>query len=60
MGKQQEKRSLSYQQLMSGNRREIESLAEADMLDDATLRRAAHLGRFFEQLEPQAPIPICK
>jgi len=57
MSKQQEKRSLSYKQLMSGNRREIESLAEADRLDDATLRRAAHLGRFFEQLGASGPNP---
>jgi hypothetical protein len=60
MSEQRKKRSLSYGQLLSGDRAEIESLADADMLDDATLSRAAHLGRFFEMLGPQAPIPICK
>ena len=60
MSKQQEKRSLSYEQLMSGNRAEIEKLGDADMLDDATLRRAAHLGRFFEQLGASAPNPDLK
>jgi hypothetical protein len=58
MSNQHEKRSLSYEQLMRRDHRaEIEKLADADMLDDATLSRAAHLGRFFEKLRAAGPNP---
>ena len=56
-----EQRSLSYEELARANRDELERLAEADLLDDATRARCAHLARFFERVRQMGPaeLKIC-
>jgi hypothetical protein len=47
--------SLSYEDLSRASREELELLAEADLLDDATRARCAHLARFFEKICQMGP-----
>jgi hypothetical protein len=47
--------SLSYEELSRAGRDELERLAQADLLDQATLARCAHLARFFERLRQMGP-----
>lgn len=55
------KRSFSYEELMSRwGRPEIEELAKAGMLTDATLARVVHLLRFFERTANACPNPDLK
>lgn len=58
MKKQQ---SLTYEELSRANRDDLERLAEAGLLDDATRARCAHLARFFERLRQMGPpeLKIC-
>jgi hypothetical protein len=53
--------SLSYEELSRANLDELERLAEADLLDDATRFRCAHLARFFEKIRKMGPaeLKIC-
>ena len=55
MKKQQ---SLSYEELSRASRDELERLAEADLLDDFTRARCAHLARFFELLSHMGPTEL--
>ena len=44
-------RSMSYQELFdTGDFAKIEQLIDDGLLDDATLKRCAHIRRFFERL----------
>ena len=59
------KRSLSYEQLMKGGLAKVKRLlADADMLDDklddTTLARIAHIGRFMARLGNAMPNPKLK
>ena len=47
-------RSLSYEEILQGQE-EVERLAVAKLLDDATLARIAHLGRFFSRIAELCP-----
>ena len=47
--------SLLYEELSRAGRDELERLAKADLLDQATLARCAHLARFFERLRQMGP-----
>jgi hypothetical protein len=49
------KLSLSYEQLLAMHLDHLERLAEDKKLDDATLARAEHLGRFFGRLGEMGP-----
>jgi len=42
--------SLSYEQITPMKQEELEKLATAGLLDDETLARIAHLGRFFTRI----------
>jgi hypothetical protein len=50
--------SLSYEELVRASRDELERLAVADLLDDATRSRCAHLARFFERLSHMGPAEL--
>jgi hypothetical protein len=50
--------SLSYEELSRASRDELERLDSADLLDDATLARCAHLARFFERLSHMGPAEL--
>lgn len=52
------KRSISYEDLGKVDQTELERLARAGMLDDATLGRIAHLGRFLGRLGSLAPTDL--
>jgi hypothetical protein len=56
------KQSLSYDELMSGKVAydEIERLADARLLDDATFVRLAHIGRFSERIRNATADPDLK
>jgi hypothetical protein len=47
--------SLSYEELVRASRDELERLANADLIDDATRTRCTHLARFFERLSHMGP-----
>jgi hypothetical protein len=47
--------SLSYEELSRANRDELERPAEANLLDDATRARCAHIARFFEKVRHMGP-----
>ena len=52
------KRNLSYRQLAEGGLAKVKELAEADRLDEldeATLARCAHFGRFFGRVGNAVP-----
>jgi hypothetical protein len=55
-------RSFSYAELTSGkvSYEELEKLAETGMLDETTMARARHLGRFFERVAKAIPNPDLK
>ena len=55
MTKRQEQISLSYEQIVNGRRTHIEQLAEADLMDDETRARLAHLGRFYQTISRKMP-----
>jgi hypothetical protein len=44
--RKKKKRSLSYEEIEKMPMPELEQLADAGILDDETLARVAHLGRF--------------
>ena len=48
-------RSLSYETILKMQPEEIGRLAAAKLLDDATLARIAHLGRFFTRVGELCP-----
>jgi hypothetical protein len=50
--------SLSYEELVRASCDELERLANADLLDDATRMRCAHLARFFERLSHMGPAEL--
>ena len=47
--------SLSYEEISGTQPEELERLAVAGLLDDATLARIAHLGRFFSRIVELCP-----
>ena len=47
--------SLSYEELSRAGRDELERLAKADLLDDTTRARCAHLARFFDRIRQMGP-----
>jgi hypothetical protein len=49
------KRSLSYEEIMRTGLPEMERLAEANLIDDATRMRCVHIGRFFERVGSMIP-----
>ena len=49
------KQSLSYEEISATQPEELERLAVANLLDDATLARIAHLGRFFARIAELCP-----
>jgi hypothetical protein len=49
------KQRLSYEEISSTQPEELERLALARLLDDATLARIAHLGRFFARIAELCP-----
>ena len=53
------KLSFSYEQLISGevSQARLHELIEADKLDEATIGRALHIGRFLAKLENSVPNP---
>jgi hypothetical protein len=56
------KRSISYEDLISGkvSHVELEKLATAEMLTDATLARLRHIGRFLTRVGNALPNPDLK
>jgi hypothetical protein len=48
-------RSLSYEEISATQPEELERLAVEGLLDDATLARIAHLGRFFSRIGELCP-----
>ena len=49
------KQNLSYEQLLKRGLVKVKQLADADMLDDATLDRIGHIGRFLARLGNAMP-----
>jgi hypothetical protein len=49
------KQSLSYQELTQMDHDELESLVTKEMLDDETLARIGHLGRFLARIGEMMP-----
>jgi len=52
-------KSFSYHELMSGkiNRTKLEALANAGKLNQETLARIGHVGRFYQRLSKACPNP---
>jgi hypothetical protein len=47
--------SMSYEEICRAQPEKVERLAMKGLLDDATLARLAHLGRFFSRLAELCP-----
>jgi hypothetical protein len=57
MPRKMKTKSFSYHELMSGkiNRTKLEALANARKLDDETLARIGHVGRFYQRVSKACP-----
>jgi hypothetical protein len=55
-------KSFSYHELMSGkiNRVKLESLAKSGKLNEETLTRIGHVGRFYQRISKACPNPDLK
>jgi hypothetical protein len=55
-------KSFSYHELMSGkiNRAKLEALANAGKLNEETLARIGHIGRFYQRISKACPNPNLK
>jgi hypothetical protein len=55
-------KSFSYDELMSGKivRKKLEALANAGKLNDETLARIGHVGRFYQRISRACPNPSLK
>jgi hypothetical protein len=55
-------KSFSYDELMSGKiaRTKLETLANAGKLDEETLARIGHVGRFYQRISKARPNPNFK
>jgi hypothetical protein len=47
--------SLSYEEIMQTEPEELKQLAEDELLDEQTLERIGHLGRFFQRIAELGP-----
>jgi hypothetical protein len=62
MPRKMKTKSFSYHELMSGkiNRTKLEALANAGKLNEETLARIGHVGRFYQRVSKACPNPNLK